>query len=163
VTVSNDSSGVGPRILLVDDEDGFRHSLAERLGLRGFEVVEATSGEEALRLARADQDLDAVVLDCVMPGMDGAATLTELRRYRRDLPVVMLTAHGTVARAADMGRLGVFRFLTKPVPLAELEAVLREAEPSVGTPWPGATRRYAVRCSRQSAVSGHRGGRCRWA
>ena len=117
-----------PRVLLVDDEDGFRHSLAERLALRGFDVVQAASGEKALRLARIDRDLDVVVLDFVMPGMDGGATLTELRRYRRELPVVMLTAHGSVDAAMKMGRLGVFRFLAKPAPVEELEAVLWEAD-----------------------------------
>ncbi len=117
-----------PRILLVDDEEEFRRSLAERLVLRGFDVVEAGGGEEGLRLARADRDLDVVVLDYVMPGMDGAATLAELRRYRPDVPVVMLTAHGSVDTAAAMGRQGAFRFLAKPVPVEDLEPVLWEAD-----------------------------------
>lgn len=117
-----------PRVLLVDDEEGFRSSLAERLGMRGFEILEAGSGEEALHVARADRDLDVVVLDYVMPGMDGAATLQELRRYRPEVPVVMLTAYGNVDRAAALGRQGAFRFLAKPVPLAELERVLWEAD-----------------------------------
>lgn len=117
-----------PCVLLVDDEEEFRQSLAARLELRGFAVLQAPSGEEALRLARANRDVDVVVLDCVMPGMDGAATLDELRRYRREVPVVMLTAHGSVDRAAEMGRRGAFRYLAKPVPLAELEQVLWEAD-----------------------------------
>ena len=118
----------GPRVLLVDDEDAYRSSLAERLALRGFVVVEAASGEEALQLARADLDLDVIVLDYRMPGLDGAETLAELRRYRREVPVVMLTAHGTVDTAREMGRLGVFRFLAKPVPVEQLETVLWEAD-----------------------------------
>jgi len=117
-----------PRVLLADDEEGFRRSLAERLELRGFVVVQAASGEEAVRLARADRELDVVLLDFVMPGMDGGAALAELRRYRPEVPVVMLTAHGSVERAAETGRLGAFRFLAKPVPLAELETVLWEAD-----------------------------------
>ena len=117
-----------PRVLLVDDEEGFRVPMAERLELRGFDVVQADSGEAALRLARADRDLDVVVLDFVMPGMDGGATLAELRRYRPEVPVVMLTAHGSVDRAAEMGRRGAFRFLAKPVPVDELAGVLREAD-----------------------------------
>ncbi len=63
-----------------------------------------------------------------MPGMDGAATLAEMSRYRPDVQVVMLTAHGSVERAAARGRQGVFRFLAKPVPLDDLEQVLWEAD-----------------------------------
>ncbi len=126
--MDNRKTGHRPRVLLVDDEEGFRRSLAERLALRGFDVAQAQSGEEALRLARADRDLDMVVLDFVMPGMDGAATLVELRRYRPEVPVIMLTAHGSVDMAAEMGRLGVFRFLAKPLPVDELEPVLWEAD-----------------------------------
>ena len=126
--MTSDETTHRPRVLVTDDEEGFRRSLAERLTLRGFDVIEAASGEEALRMARTDRDLDVVLLDFVMPGMDGAETLAELRRYRRDLPVIMLTAHGTVNGAVEMGRLGVFRYLAKPVPLDELETVLWEAD-----------------------------------
>ncbi len=117
-----------PRVLLVDDEDEYRSSLAERLELRGFVVCEAASGEEALRRARAERDLDVVVLDYRMPGMNGAETMRELRRFRRDVPVIMLTAHGTVDTAAEMGRLGIFRFLAKPVPVEELAATIWDAD-----------------------------------
>ena len=120
--------GQRPYILLADDEEGFRSSLAERLVLRGFRVIEAASGEDALQQARAERDLDVIVLDYLMPGMNGAETLAELRRYRPEVPVIMLTAHGTVDTATEMGRLGVFRFLTKPVPVEELVAVLGEAD-----------------------------------
>lgn len=116
-----------PKILLVDDEEFFRSSLAERLLLRGFTVLDVGDGEAAVRRVRQDPDIDVVVLDQVMPKMDGQATLRELKVYRPDVQVIMLTGFGSTASALKVGKLGVFRYLAKPVQIAELTATIEEA------------------------------------
>lgn len=108
------------RVLLVDDEAAFRHSLADRLEMRGYEVLQASGGEEAVRKVRFDPGIDVVVLDKNMPQMDGPTTLGELKVYRPELQVIMLTGFGSVESARKLGRLGVFRYLSKPVPIFDL-------------------------------------------
>jgi solute carrier family 13 (sodium-dependent dicarboxylate transporter), member 2/3/5 len=108
------------RVLLVDDESDFRKPLAERLELRGYAVQDVESGELAVRCVRADRNIDVVLLDYRMPGMDGLATLQEIKTFRPEIPVIMLTAFGSVETATRMGKLGVYRFLPKPIGMEEL-------------------------------------------
>ncbi len=115
------------RVLLVDDECGFRRSLAERLDIRGYEVLQAQDGNEALRMVRFDRDIDVIVLDKNMPDMDGPATLTELKIYRPEIPIIMLTGYGSVGSALKVGQLGVFRYLSKPVPINKLTQAIDAA------------------------------------
>lgn len=115
------------RILLVDDDDLFRRALAERLKADGFEVTDVAEGAEAVRLVRGTPGLDTVVLDLHMPGLDGEATLAEVKRFRPELPVVVLTGHGSVESAMDMGSRGVYRYLEKPADPDHLVRVLRRA------------------------------------
>src|SRR3989304_1588924 len=102
------------RLLLVDDESRFRSDLAERLRLRGYETVEAASGEEAVKLARADRDIGVILLDRKMPGMSGEQTLDELKRYRPAVQVIMLTGHGSKESATAAGRLEASALPWKP-------------------------------------------------
>ena len=122
-------SAYGPplKVLLADDEDQFRESLAERLTMRGFLVLQAANGEEAVRIVRADREIDVVVLDRRMPGMEGKQALREMKMFRPEVQVIMLTGHGSVGSAREAGQLGVFRYLAKPVPLDELVRIIREA------------------------------------
>ena len=115
------------RVLLVDDEGPFRRSLCARLEMRGYEVLQAAGGEEAVRKVRFDPGIDVVVLDKNMPGMDGPTTLGELKVYRPEIQVVMLTGFGSVESARKLGKLGVFRYLAKPVPIDDLTRALDEA------------------------------------
>jgi len=115
------------KVLLADDEDQFRESLAERLAMRGFLVLQATNGQEAVRIVRADREIDVVILDRRMPGMEGKQALRELKVFRPEVQVIMLTGHGSVGSAREAGQLGVFRYLAKPVPLDELVKIIREA------------------------------------
>jgi len=109
-----------PKILLVDDEDKFRMSLKQRLVLRGYEVVDLNNGEDAIKVARSDTDLEVVILDLKMPGMSGDQVLQEIRVFRPALQVIMLTGHGSVESAMEIGRLDAFGYLEKPCDFDEL-------------------------------------------
>lgn len=114
------------RVLLVDDEVEFVEALAERMRSRGLEVETATSGLEALELARATT-FDAVVLDLAMPGMDGLETLRRLLADHPDLQVMLLTGQGTVRNAVEATRLGAVDVFEKPTEVTTLVARIREA------------------------------------
>ena len=96
------------RILLVDDETEFRDAAGQALRRQGFQVSEAGSGEHALELLPADRP-DLVILDLKMGGMDGIATLTEIRKIDPDLPVLILTGHGRYEHALAGIQMGVVR------------------------------------------------------
>ena len=101
------------RILLVDDDKDLLHLISMRLGASGYTVSTAESGESALAaLAVAPPEL--VITDLRMEGMDGLALFDAIHREAPALPVVILTAHGTIPEAVAATRRGVFGFLTKP-------------------------------------------------
>lgn len=114
-----------PRVLVVDDESGIRESL--KVVLRDeFELSFAETGEEALRKAASDHP-DAVLLDIVLPGMDGLATLERLRATAPHRPVVMLTATKTLQTAVTAIKLGAYDYVQKPFDLDELKILLGNA------------------------------------
>jgi DNA-binding NtrC family response regulator len=107
----------GRRVLVVDDEPAMRAAVGEVLGRGGFAVEAAATAEEALaRLGDAGRGgpIDVLVTDLRMPGMSGLDLVRETRAAGLDLPVVMITAHGTVEDAVAAMKLGAFDFLTKP-------------------------------------------------
>ena len=113
------------RVLVVDDEPGVRESL--RMVLKdGYEVIAVTSGAEALSAVSA-QPVDVVLLDIVMPGMDGMQVLEEIRSRLPGLPVIMLTATKTVKTAVGAMKLGAFDYVTKPFDVDELRLILDKA------------------------------------
>ena len=114
-------------ILLVDDEARFRESLAKRLSLRGYDVVDVDNGEDAIKQVRADRDLEVVVLDVTMPGMDGHQTLKELKEFRPAMQVIMLSGHGSLESAKAAGKADAFSYLEKPCDLEELVGKIEEA------------------------------------
>ncbi len=113
-------------VLVVDDEAGHRLMVRAVLEDAGWSVLEADSGEAALRaLAQQPGGLPHVALvDMRMPGMDGLTLLRELHARRPGLPVVLLTAFGSVGTAVDAMKQGAFDYLTKPADNEELKAVL---------------------------------------
>jgi signal transduction histidine kinase/CheY-like chemotaxis protein len=129
----------GPRgsgcALVVDDEAAVRAATVAILSSAGYRVLEADGGEAALRLFRtAYADIDVVLLDLAMPGMNGEHTLRELRQIRSDVPVVLLTAY-----AEDELRMGAVRddlagFVTKPFSYEELINAVRSAASPSSTP-----------------------------
>ena len=114
------------QVLIIDDEEELRRMWVLVLGKRGFRVTGAASGEEGLALAKT-QAFDAVLLDIMMPGLDGLETLRELRRLAPRTEIVMVTGHPTPEAAAEDRARGAFDFLAKPVLLPHLRRVLEQA------------------------------------
>lgn len=114
----------GPRVLVVDDDEDVRSSLARALRLSGFAVATASDGATALR-AVADDPPDCVVLDVTMPRMDGVAVVTALRALGHEVPVCLLSARSTVDDRVVGLEAGADDYLVKPFALAELVARLQ--------------------------------------
>ncbi len=107
------------KVLLVDDEKEYVHSLAERLQARGLHVGTAFSGDEALsRLQK--ESFDVVILDMVMPGKDGIQTLNEIKQLKPLVEVVLLSGFGTLDTAISSLQRGAFYYLMKPAEMREL-------------------------------------------
>jgi len=116
-----------PFIMLVDDEVSFVKTLAKRLEKRNIEAITAFSGEESLEALKTHQNLDVVVLDVKMPGMDG---LEALKRIKMELPlieVIMLTGHATIESGIEGMKLGAYDFLMKPCDIEELVGKVEDA------------------------------------
>jgi DNA-binding NtrC family response regulator len=113
-------------VLIVDDEEELAFTLAERLGLRGFEAEGVTSGEEALDRIRKT-GFDAVVLDVKMPGLGGIGVIRQMKSLRPAMPVVMITGHGCRESAEEGMQAGACRYLMKPVQIDSLVQIIREA------------------------------------
>ena len=113
------------RVLVVDDERAVRESLRRALELEGYDVELAADGREALGRLEAGPDPDAVILDVLMPEVDGLEVCEELRRSGSRLPVLMLTARAEVENRVAGLDAGADDYLTKPFALAELLARLR--------------------------------------
>lgn len=113
-------------VLIVDDEPSIRRTLRDLLELQGFDVKEAENGKAGLD-ALGSGPVDLLLLDVMMPVMDGITALRTLRETSPELPVIMLTAHATIETAVEATRLGAFDFLQKPPPLNRLLIVIRNA------------------------------------
>jgi DNA-binding response OmpR family regulator len=113
------------KILLVDDERGFVDVISKRMSKRNFDVTKAYSGEEALQALRKT-DFDAVILDLKMEDMDGIEILKIFKKIVPDLPVIMLTGHGSEEAARDGIGLGASDYLTKPCDFEELMEKIKD-------------------------------------
>jgi len=114
------------KVLMVDDEEQFRSTTSKILSRKGYETTMAASGEEAIEaLKKAKQDV--VILDMKMPGMDGNQTLLEIRKIDPDLPVIMLTGHGTLDSAKMSLKGGAFDYLSKPCDIDLLASKINDA------------------------------------
>ena len=115
-----------PRILIVDDEQGIRDSLSGILGDEGYATLVAEDGEKATARSK-DGGLDLVLLDIAMPGRDGVDVLEELRRTSPELPVVMMSGHGTIETAVRATQLGAYDFIEKPLSVEKLLLTIQNA------------------------------------
>ncbi|MBW2520316.1 MAG: sigma-54-dependent Fis family transcriptional regulator [Deltaproteobacteria bacterium] len=107
-------------ILLVDDEDGMRRLLSRVLSKEGYETTAVSNGAEALRHVANDR-FDLVVTDIKMPEMDGLALLRELKEFEPSLPIIVITAYGTVENAVEALRAGAYDYIAKPFETDEIK------------------------------------------
>jgi len=125
-------------LLLVDDDPSLLKLLGMRLTSEGFRVTTAESGAEALRLLHRER-IDLVLSDLRMDEMDGMALFAEIQKFQPGMPVIILTAHGSIPDAVAATQQGVFGFLTKPVDRDALykaiDEALAQSSPSVDESW----------------------------
>jgi DNA-binding NtrC family response regulator len=114
------------KILLVDDEQEFVNTLAERIQLRDLGSDIALNGEEALELVK-DQVPDVMVLDLRMPGIDGMEVLRRVRKEYPEVQVIILTGHGTDKDEKEARKLGAYEYFQKPVDVDKLVHTIRDA------------------------------------
>jgi len=117
---------VPSKILLVDDEKEFVHTLSERLQARSMSPAVAYDGEEALTVIEADQP-DVMVLDLKMPGIDGLEVLRRVKQKHPETEVIILTGHGSEAEETLAEQLGAFAYLRKPVDIDILTDTMKKA------------------------------------
>jgi DNA-binding NtrC family response regulator len=114
-------------VLLVDDESEFVETFSERLELRNLKILKAFNGEEALQVIEKNQDLEVIILDVKMPGMDGIETLVEIKKKYPLVEVIMLSGHADVESAIDGMKQGAFDYLMKPCDMDQIVAKVTEA------------------------------------
>jgi len=114
------------RLLLVDDEEGFRTTIAKRLGKRGFVLLQASCGEECLAILDKES-MDVVVLDVKMPGISGIETLKAIKQTHEKIQVILLTGNVAVSDGIEGIKAGAFDYLTKPVEIDHLVNKIKQA------------------------------------
>ncbi len=132
-------------VLVIDDDQDMRWAIRTILAETGIEVAEASGGEAGVEIA-ARCAPDAVLLDIQMPGIDGEEVLRRLKFQQKDLPVVVVTAYGTIPGAVEAIRIGAFEYITKPFRNERLLNVVRRAvsRHRAGAIAPAAEMRSAV-------------------
>lgn len=130
--------GVEPvHILMVDDEEDFLRIMQKRLSIRSFQVSTAADGQSALATVRRcvagsdNERIDAIILDVLMPGMDGLETLQQIKAIAPQIPVIMLSGHVAMDVALEGLNLGAYDYVLKPVDIdkltAKVDAAIRSA------------------------------------
>jgi DNA-binding NtrC family response regulator len=115
------------KVLLVDDEVDFLDTLSERMRTRGMEVSTSSSGAEALKKVE-QESYDVIILDLMMPGVDGLEALKILKEKRPELQVILLTGHASVEKGIEAMKLGAMDFLEKPADLSQLTEKIKKAQ-----------------------------------
>ena len=123
------------KILVVDDEPRMRKLVKDFLSAKGYEVLEAADGEEAVERFMGDREIALLILDVMMPKMDGWEVVKAVRQYSR-VPIIMLTARGEERDELLGFKLGVDEYISKPfspkILVARVEALLRRSMPGAG-------------------------------
>ena len=117
------------KVLIVDDEQDFLDALSERMRARDMEVTTSTSAAVALKKAEKES-YDAIVLDLMMPEMDGLEALKQIKKNNPDLQVILLTGHATVEKGIEAMKLGATDFLEKPADIKTLTEKIKNAHAS---------------------------------
>ncbi len=114
-------------VLLVDDEVSFVETFSERLVMRNLEISAAFSGEAALQVLEKNHNIEVIILDVKMPGMDGIETLVQIKKKLPLVEVIMLSGHADVESAIDGMRQGAFDYLMKPCDIDQIVAKVTAA------------------------------------
>ncbi len=114
------------RVLLVDDEENFVQLMTERLTMRDYDVTSTLSGEDAVEKVKG-YNFDVVILDMLMPGIDGIETLREIKSMKPLTEVIVLTGHAAVDTAIEGMKLGAFDYLEKPCETEDLVSKIDKA------------------------------------
>lgn len=115
------------KVLLIDDEQDFMDVLADRMRDRGMQVSTTTSPIEALEKVE-DENYDAIILDLMMPEMNGLETLSRLKEKNPDLQIILLTGQATIEKGIEAMKLGALDFLEKPIDIQALNEKIKEAK-----------------------------------
>ncbi len=115
-----------PKVLLIDDERAIRKTLNEILSFEGFKVDEAADGEEGIKMF-SSKTYDAVLCDIKMPKLDGLEFLNQAYEINPDVPVIMISGHGTIETAVEAVKKGAFDYISKPPDLNRLLVTIRNA------------------------------------
>ena len=115
------------QILIIDDEAGIRDTLAMIFEYEKHTVTTAESGTEGVKFIAEGRPFDCILLDVKMPGMDGMEALQKIRQIRQDVPIIMISGHGTIETAVEATKLGAFDFLEKPPDREKLLLLVRNA------------------------------------
>lgn len=113
-------------LLIVEDDAEFREILVRRFSRQGYQVQQAADGADALELAQRRQ-FDAAIVDMMMPRVSGLECLQKLKAMQPECEVIMLTGEGSIETAVQAMKAGAYDYLTKPCPLAEMEALIEKA------------------------------------
>lgn len=116
----------GIKVLIVDDEHDFRETLLKRLRKRQFSIQGAENGLRALELLE-NHPFDVVVLDVMMPGMDGIETLREIKKNKPLVEVIMLTGHASLELGLEGMKVGAFDYIMKPTSIDDLVTKINQA------------------------------------
>ena len=118
------------KILIIDDERSIRRALGEILQFEGYEVTEAENGNQGIDACKNDS-FDLIFCDIKMPGKDGMEVLAELHPLFPDIPIVMISGHGTIETAVEAIKKGAFDFIEKPLDLNRILVTIRNANEKV--------------------------------
>ncbi len=115
------------RVLIVDDEEDFTAALSERMRTRGLTVETASNGTEALKKVQ-EGTYDAIILDLVMPGIDGIETLKRIREKKPEIQVILLTGQASIEKGVESVKLGALDFVEKPADFSSLLEKIKDAK-----------------------------------
>jgi len=117
----------GHTILVIDDEAAIRKTLVEILSYEGYKTHEAADGEQGLKILKENNKFDAILCDIKMPKMDGIEFLNKVMEFAPDIPVIMISGHGTIETAVEAVKKGAFDFISKPPDLNRLLITIKNA------------------------------------
>src|ERR1700712_3335482 len=113
-------------ILIIDDEKAIRKTLSEILSYEGYKMEEAADGEEGLKKVK-EKEYDVVLCDIKMPKMDGIEFLEKAKEANPDVPIIMISGHGTIETAVEAVKKGAYDYISKPPDLNRLLITIRNA------------------------------------